>query len=278
MIRIVTDSSADLPPELAEQLGVSVVPLTIRFGIEEYVDGHDLTPDGFWQRMAVGDVLPETAAPAAGAFLDAFEELRAGGASGIVAICLSSALSGTYQSAVIAAEKAADQVPVRVVDSRSVSMALGLQVMAAARLASGGAGLEEIAAAALRTVPKTDVVAALDTLENLRRGGRMGGLQAVVGGILDIKPLLHLVDGVVAPAGRVRTRTRAIESLVAAAAAVAPDLEELAVVHSGAHDLDRLLAAVREAVPGHEPTVARLGPVVGTHAGPNALGIAYRTL
>jgi DegV family protein with EDD domain len=276
MIRIVTDSSSDLPAEVCDRLGIRVVPLTVRFGAEEFVDGVDLTPDGFWERVAGTGALPETAAPSAGAFLDAFEGLEAEGASGIVAICLSSELSATYQAAVIAAEKLGDGIPVRVVDSAAVSMALGLQVMGAAESSLAGADVDRVAALALGNRSKTNILAALDTLEYLRRGGRVGGVQALLGGLLDIKPLLHFADGVVASAGRVRTRSKAIDAITAKAAVLAPDLDALSVIHTGSADLDRLLTSLAEVAPGHRPTVARIGPVVGTHAGPGAIGIAYR--
>lgn len=168
MISIVTDSSSDLPPDLAAAHGITVVPLTVRFGDEEFVDGRDLDSDGFWQRLSESPTLPETAAPSPGAFYQAFIDAAASGAEGVVAVCLSGALSATYQSAVIAGEKAAGKIPVRVIDSRAVSMALGFQALAAAGARSGG--LDEATAAAAQAVPRTNLVAALDTLEFLRRG------------------------------------------------------------------------------------------------------------
>ena len=274
MIRIVTDSSCDIPADLTDLHRIEVVPLTIRFGAEEFVDRVELDPPSFWRRLADFESLPETAAPSAGAFLDAYERLAQEGASGVVAICLSSALSATYQSAVIAAEQIADRVPVRVVDSRAVTMALGLQVLAAADAAEAGAGLDEVAETALGAAASANLYAALDTLEYLRRGGRIGGAQALLGSLLDVKPLITFTDGVVAAAGRVRTRRKAIAALTSRVAELAPRLRRLAVLHGDAPDVEAFAAAVGEAG-SREPIVAQLGPVVGTHSGPGVLGVAY---
>ncbi|MDH4306786.1 MAG: DegV family protein [Acidimicrobiia bacterium] len=275
MIRIVTDSSADLPTEVVDRHRITVAPLTIRFGDEEYVDRRDLDPPTFWAKLGSAQSLPETAAPSAGTFLDAFRSVHADGASGVVAICLSSAISATYQSAVIAAEDA--PLPVKVVDSRTVSMALGLQVLHAATAAESGADLDGVVAAALSAVEHTDILAALDTLEFLKRGGRIGGAQAFIGGLLDVKPLITFADGAVAPAGRVRTRSKALAALVARVSDRASQLEAVAVMHGGGAGVEALVDAIREAVPGIEPIVAELGPVVGTHSGPGVLAVAYRT-
>jgi DegV family protein with EDD domain len=271
VIRIVTDSSADLPADIVKDLGITVVPLTIRFGTEEYVDGRDLSPDTFWSKLSTSSSLPETAAPSAGAFLDAFEELGRAGADGVFAVCMSSAISATYQSAVIAAEQAS--IPVKVADSQVVSMALGLRVMAAVAAVAAGADLDTLAEA--ETGRRSNVYAALDTLEFLRRGGRVGGAAALIGGLLDLKPIIEFSDGAVAAAGRVRTRAKALKAVVDRAASLAPRIESLAVIHGNAPDVGRLVESLAEALPGVTPTVAQLGPVVGTHSGPGAIGIAY---
>jgi DegV family protein with EDD domain len=271
VIRIVTDSSADLPSQIVASLEISVVPLTIRFGSEEYVDGRDLTPDAFWSKLEATSSLPETAAPSAGTFLDTFEALGRDGADGVFVICMSSSISATYQSAVIAAEQAS--VPVRVADSRVVSMALGLRVIAAARAARDGADLEALVTA--EQTRRSNVYAALDTLEFLRRGGRVGGASALIGGLLDIKPIIEFSDGAVAAAGRVRTRAKAMKAVVDKAVSLEGRLDALAVIHGNAPDVGNLVDALAQALPGVTPTVAQLGPVVGTHSGPGAIGIAY---
>lgn len=276
MIRIVTDSSADLPPEVCDRLGITVVPLTVRFGDREYVDGVDLDGERFWELLDESPLLPETAAPSAGAFLEAYERLERSGAGGVLAICLSSALSAAYQSAVIAAEQINDRFPVRVLDSTVVSMALGLQVIAAAEQAGQGADMDALTASSQERAGKTDVLAALDTMRYLRRGGRVGALQAAAAGVLDVKPLLRFEDGVIVPAGRVRTRAAALAALVTRAAEIAPRLADVAVIHADAGDVQRLVADLTDLLPEQRLLVTGIGPVVGTHAGPGAIGIAYR--
>lgn len=276
MIRIITDSSSDIPPAIAAAHEIRIVPLSIRFGDEEYVDGAELTSAMFWQKLASSDRLPETAAPSAGAFLEAYETLTDEGATGIVAICMSSAISATYQSAVLAAEKVAGDIPIRVIDSQAVTMALGLQVTAAASAAAGGASLDEVAMVAADAAAKSNVFAAFDTLEFLKRGGRVGSGAALLGGLLDVKPLVHFEDGAIAAAGRVRTRSKALAAIVDKAIEISDRLDALAVIHGNAADVDELLDQLRERLPDHNPIVAELGPVVGTHAGPGTIGIAYR--
>ncbi|HVR31494.1 MAG TPA: DegV family protein [Acidimicrobiia bacterium] len=274
MIRVVTDSAADLPADIRERLGVTIVPLSVRFGDETFTDGVDLDAATFWSRLDVGSALPETAAPSAGAFMDAFDALAEDGADGIVVVSLSSRLSATHQSAVIAAENVSSRVPVRVVDSRTVSMALGLTVMAAAEAAAAGADLSGVAAAATDATDRVDIVVALDTLEFLKRGGRVGGAQALIGGLLDVKPLITVEDGVVAAAGRVRTRSKARAAIIELATANS-DASHMAVIHGRADDIDEVATTIRDLV-GDHVFVAELGPVVGTHAGPGTIGVAYQ--
>ncbi len=276
MIGVVTDSSCDLPDDLLEQAGVAVVPLTIRFGAEEMVDREDISPDDFWRRLPDADELPQTAAPSPGRFEAAYRRLAAAGAEGVVAVCISSALSGTFQSAQIAASAVAGEVPVRVVDSRLTSAALGLATLAAADAADAGGGLEEVEAAARRAAAGRGVLGALDTLEFLKRGGRIGGAQALLGDLLSVKPLITLEDGQVVPAGRVRTRRKALAALIDHVRGLAPQLDALVVVHGAAPDVDAFAAALTDVVPPERITVSTLGPVVGTHAGPGLIGVCHR--
>ena len=271
MIRIVTDSSSDLPQDLASGQGIDIVPLTIRFGEEEFIDKQELSSAQFWDRLTTGQGLPETAAPSAGAFLDVFDRLGHEGADGVVVVALSSDLSATYQSAVIAGEKSA--TPVKVVDSRSVTMGLGLQVIAAAEHAATGADLESVASAALERTDRVTILAALDTLEFLKRGGRIGGASALIAGLLDIKPLITVKDGVIDAAGRVRTRSKAVEKIVAASVA-APKNGHLALYGGEAPDLDVIADRVRDEA-GREVIIGDLGAVVGTHSGPGMVGMAH---
>ncbi|MFW2339697.1 MAG: DegV family protein, partial [Acidimicrobiia bacterium] len=195
MIRIVTDSSSDIPPDLLEAHSIEVVPLTIRFESQEFVDGLDLTTADFWHRLVTAEALPETAAPSTGLFRERYQAIADSGADGIVVITISSELSGTYQSAVIAAEQFDSPLPIKVIDSASVGMGLGLPVLAAAERATAGASLEEVTATATRAVASTTVIAALDTLEYLKRGGRIGSAQAFFGSLLNIKPIVTLENG-----------------------------------------------------------------------------------
>lgn len=275
MIRIVTDSTADIPQELLDLHAITVVPLSVRFGDDEFVDREDLTHDAFWTLLAESEHLPETAAPSAGRFQDAFLDLAEQGASGVVAVCLSSRLSATYQSAVIAAEKVADTIAVMVVDSFAVTMAAGFQVLEAARSAEAGDDLATVAGAASAAAPKTNLFAALDTLEFLRRGGRIGSAQALVGSLLNVKPLITFAEGVVASAGRVRTRGKALSAIVDHIAEL-PSVAEIAVLHGQADDVEELRTRLSAFVPDDRLLVSELGPVVATHGGPGVIGVAYR--
>ncbi|MEX2278895.1 MAG: DegV family protein [Acidimicrobiia bacterium] len=273
MIRVVTDSAADLPVEMRTRLGITVVPLTVRFGTETFTDGVDLDAASFWPRLEAGSGLPETAAPSAGAFIDAFERLADDGAGGVVVVSLSSRLSATHQAAIIAAENFR-RIPVRVVDSHTVSMAQGLVAVAAAEAAGDGSALDDVADVAVAAVAQVDILVALDTVDFLRRGGRIGGAQAVIGGLLDVKPLLTVEDGVVAAAGRVRTRSKARAAIIDRASAHR-SARRMAVLHGGSDDVGEIVDAIR-AVVGTHVFVAELGPVVGTHAGPGTIGVAYQ--
>ena len=274
MIRLVTDSSGDLPPGIAAEHNIDIVPLTIRFGDEEFVDQKTLTTGAFWERLVSSDSLPETAAPSAGLFEETYSSIADTGATGIVVVTISSALSGTYQSAVIAAERVTDRIPIRVIDSRSVGMGLGLPVLEAARIAAGGASMEETIAAVSQAIERTTVIAALDTLEYLKRGGRVGAAQAFFGGLLNIKPLITLDEGVVAPLGRVRTRSKAIAAIEERVAALGPGIHSAAVFHGAATDIDSIVPRIEEHL--RVPVILTLlGAVVGTHTGPVTVGVAY---
>lgn len=273
VIRVVTDSSCDLPGELVATHGIEIVPLTIRFGDREYADRTDLTTARFWAELKTSSDLPETSAPSAGDFRERFARLADEGADGIVAVCLSSSLSATYQAAAIAAEQTRP-IPVKVVDSRNVSMALGFQVLEAARAAARGDNLEQVAAAALAARDRTNFVAALDTLEYLQRGGRIGTTRAFLGGLLNIKPLLTMENGVVAAVGRVRTRSKARATLVERAGMLGSDVQELAILTGDSPDVEDFRQQLSTVIPTH--LISEIGPVVGTHTGPEVLGIAYR--
>jgi DegV family protein with EDD domain len=275
-IKIVTDSSCDLPDGLVSELGIDVVPLTIRFGNEELVDRKDLTPTEFWARCATSAELPSTAAPAPGAFEELFRKAAANGAEGVVCVNLSSKLSATGESAQAAARAVADVVPVQVVDSLSVTLGLGMIAVESARRAAVGATLDEVVALAEDMARRTKVFGSLDTLEYLKRGGRIGAAQALLGSILSIKPVIEVVDGKVEPGPKQRTRSRALQWLADQVGAH-KGLENLAILHGDAPDVDTLLGLLSAHFPREQIVVGQLGAVVGAHTGPRTIGVAFQT-
>jgi DegV family protein with EDD domain len=274
-VRVVTDSASDLPQELVDKLGIVIVPLTIRFGDEELVDREELSTDDFWRRLQASDVLPETSAPSAGAFEATFRDLAADGADGIVCINISSKLSATMQAAQVASKAAEPSCPVSVVDSLSASMGLGALVIAAAEQAASGATLDAILDDVASRRDHVKLFGALDTLEYLKKGGRIGGVRAMLGSMLSIKPIVEIRDGVVEEAGKVRTRSKALRLLVDKVKEY--PLESLAVLQGLASDLDELLDMLDPIFPRDQIVVSEIGPVIGTHAGPGVIGVTFQT-
>ncbi len=273
-IRVVTDSASDLPESFATSLDIDIVSLTIRFGDEEFVDRIDLTPDAFWAKCKVSKTLPETAAPSPGAFQAAYERAKSDGFDGVVVLTLSSLLSATYQSASLAAEAVEGSIDVKVIDTLNVSMGEGLLVIEAAELAKTGASIDEIVAHTDQLIKRSGVVATIDTLDHLIKGGRIGGAKALLGQVLSIKPLIELKDGVVGEAGRQRTRAKALAAVANVAASHAP-LRRLALINGGASDVATLEALVREIKTEYPIIVTDIGPVVGTHGGPGIIGLTW---
>ena len=273
-IRVVTDSACDLPDPIVAELGIEIVPLTVRFGDTELVDRVDLSPAEFWQRCNSYDGLPETAAPSPGAFEAKYRELADQGADGIVCITLSADMSATYQAADLAAKAVDGVVPVRVVDSRFVSLAQGQLVVEAARLAAAGKGLDDVAGAAEDLIGRTRLYATLDTLDNLKKGGRIGGAQALIGTVLSIKPVISIVDGKVEEEGKPRTRTRSLKFLVDKVKEQGA-IEWLGVIHAQAPDLEEFLDLLGALHPRDQITVTDVGSTIGTHSGPRAIGVAF---
>jgi DegV family protein with EDD domain len=275
-IRVVTDSACDLPAHLVDALGIEVVPLTIRFGGEEFVDQVELSTAEFWDRLEHFDGLPETAAPSPGAFEARYRDLMDRGATGIVCINLSSHLSGTMQSAQVAAAAVARECPVQVIDSQSASMGQGNLCLTAARRAADGDSLESIVAEVVDRRDRTKLYATLDTLEHIRKSGRIGNARALLGSMLSIKPVIELKEGIVEEVGKVRTRSKALREL--ANKASESKLEHLAVLHGNAPDLDELLELLDPIFPRDEIITGVVGPVIGTHAGPRVIGVSYQVV
>ena len=270
-VRIVTDSSCDLPDSVAKEHGIRIVPLTIRFGDDEFLDREELSTSEFWKRCADSSTLPETAAPAPGQF-EAVQE----GATGIVVVSLSGALSATLQSAELAARAVADLIPVRVVDSRSVSLGVGTIAIACARRAVAGGTLDDVADLARALAERTKVWGALDTLENLKKGGRIGGAKAMLATALAIKPIIEVVDGKVEEGGKQRTRSKALKFLVDKVADYKGQIDSVAVLHADCPDVDQFVEMLRPHFDG-EIVVGDIGPVVGTHAGRGTIGVGFIT-
>lgn len=271
-VRIVTDSASDLPQSVCDELGIEVVPLTIRFGEKEYVDRRELSGDEFWKKLESSAVLPETAAPSVGAFEETFRRLADGGADGIVCINLSAQMSATHQSALVAAKALDGVCPVHIVDSKTASMGTGNLVLHAARRARAGAPIGTIVPEVEDARDRSGLLATLDTLEYLRKGGRIGGAQALLGSMLSIKPIITVTDGTVNQAGKVRTRSKALRFI---ADRLPTDLEIVSVLHSNAPDLDEFLELISPATAGAEVLVGLVGPVVGVHTGPRLIGVTW---
>ena len=273
-VHIVTDSSSDLTPEDLVDLDIQVVPLTVRFGAEEFTDGLDLTVADFYRRMAASDELPQTACPPPGAFEQAFSRAGEAGADAVVCVNISADLSNTLQSAQTAADAMGGGVPVHVVDSRSVSSGLGTIVLEAARAARAAADVDAGLARVRALVPKTHVFAALNTLENLKKGGRIGGAKAMLGSMLSVKPVIDISGGEVHESGKPRTRRKAMQMLYERMVAAGP-IEDVAVMHGGAPDIGDFLELIADRFPRESIRLGQLGAIIGTHGGAEIIGVSW---
>lgn len=272
-VRIVTDSTADAPLALAHELGISIVPLSVIFDHEVYREGVDISHDLFYEKLVRSKTLPTTSAPSVGDFLAVYEPLLAE-TDEIVSIHVSSKLSATYNNACQAAQMLADRgARIEVIDSRLVSMAMTFVVAAAARAALGGASVDDVLQAVGRMIPRVRIFFVLDTLEYLRRGGRIGRARAFLGTVLRVKPVLSLREGEVCPEERVRTRAHALERIFQIATSY-PRTQELAICYSTTpQDAEEMRQRVAEVLPHVDIYVTWLGPVIGTHGGPGVLAV-----
>jgi len=275
MIRVVTDSTADIPSELVRELDIIVVPVHVIFGMHSYDDGVNLSRTEFYDRLASANPLPTTSAPSGGEFEAIYRQLQGEGAQAVVSIHIAGALSVVQNAAQIGAN-AVSSLHVTIVDSEQVSMGLGWQVVEAARAAHAGKSVEEIVAAVVRTRRNVRLYAALDTVEYVRRSGRVGWAAGAIGQLLKIKPLVEVKAGQVLSIDRTRTRTHMIERLKELVAQHGA-LRELIVLHTNALDDARRLAddfselhpLLRDPIYVVEATTA-----IGTHVGPRGLGVA----
>jgi DegV family protein with EDD domain len=270
-VRIVTDSTCDLPSEIAAEHGIIVVPTCINIGGRSYLDGVEISREEFYDWLPTLTPAPTTAAPGIGVFLQAFEQAANEGATGIIAVHPPAELSSLYSVAAVAAKEMHD-LPIVVIDSRQVTLGMGSVVLAAARMAAVGRTADEIAAALPDVIRRTYVFGVLDTLEYLRRGGRASRIQAGLSALLQIKPVFTVYDGQIT-FERVRTRSAAMTRLVASVEELGP-LEALAVAHTHAPDRAAALTEMgRHLFPDGQPTMCvEVTPVLGVHFGPDAVG------
>jgi DegV family protein with EDD domain len=272
-VRIVTDSNADIPPEIASRLGISVVPNYVYFGQEVVRDGFDMAPQAFFNRMAASSIPPRTTHPPVIEFLDAYQHaLNGSGSDSVVSIHVASTLSGTINSAQAAAQMLPDPSQVEIIDSKQLSMALGWVVIQAAELARKGASRSEVVELVGSLLPRMRAIAIIDTLEHLVRGGRISHLSATLGTLLQIKPILTIQDGQALILDRVRTRARAMERLIGHVQTWGP-MSDLVVMHARADEPARELAERLQAShPGRRILVAPLGAALTAHFGLGAVG------
>ena len=271
---IITDSSAYLPDDLVQQFGIHVIPLTVIFGEETLLDVVEIDITEFHRRLSEGPIHPSTTQPNPEDFTALYEKL-AKEYDGIVAVLISSELSGTVNSALVAKEDF-DRIPVRVIDSRSTSMGLGLAVLAAAEAASVGKSLDEVESAAREVCSNVKVLFVVDTLEYLHKGGRIGGASRFLGTALGLKPLLHINDGRVDGLEKVRTKRKAVDRMLDLATEYANGQSvHVAVIHAAAlEEAETLKSAVMERFDCIDLLITDLSPAIATHAGPGTLGIA----
>ena len=272
-LRILTDSTADLPPEFVERLHIAVVPLVVLFGDEQLLDGVDITSERFFKRLVREQTLPTTSQPSPASFRAAYEQLVAEGATEILSIHVSGKLSKTIESARRAAEGVTG-ARIEHIDSQTTSLALGLGVIDAAELANAGKGIDEVKAAIEDQFRRTYTFIMVDTLEYLRRGGRIGRAQELIGSLLQFKPLLAIADGEVVPVGRARTKQKAFEELLRRAGALRPFSQAMVVHATTPDDLDYVVQRLHGMEPEMSITVGRITPVVGVNAGPGMLAFA----
>jgi DegV family protein with EDD domain len=270
-VRVVTDSTSDLPREVASELDITVVPALVHFGDTVYRDGLELATDDFYYKLEAGPILPKTSPPSPGTFEEVYKHL-ARDADGIISVLVASKLSGTIEAAKIAASDAG--CPVAIVDSQSASMACGLLAIIAAKAAREGASLVEIEELVNDAVPRTVTYGLFDTLEFLVKGGRIGRAEGLVGALLKIKPILAIRKGEVVPVARVRTRPKAIDRLCDLVREGGTPVELSVMDSTSPADADALVVMLSPVFPVERVYRAKIGPVMGTYVGPRALGVA----
>jgi len=272
-VKIITDSLSDITSDIAEGLGVTVIPLTVLFGHETFLDRVTITTDEFYHKLTHGNVWPTTTQPAPGDFVNVYNEL-AKETDEILVVTLSTKLSGTYQSALSAKSMVEGKCRIEIIDSQKVAMGLGLIVLTAAKAAQTGANLEQLVELVRQAMKRSHLVFYFDTLQYLAKGGRIGKAQGLLGSLLSVKPILTVKDGEMAPLTRVRSLTAGMDYLYNFVAGCSR-IEELAVEYCTTHDeADRLVERLGSIFPKERIYRSTISPVVGTYAGPNAMAVS----
>jgi len=272
-VKIITDSTSDITSNLAQELGITVVPLTVSFGHEHFLDRVEMTTDDFYRRLASENIFPTTTQPSPSLFVDAYQKL-AQESDEILVIVVSGELSGTYQSALSAKGMVEGKCRIEVMDSLSVAMGLGLIVIVANKMAQSGASLDEVAAAIKRRIPRSHPVMSFDTLKYLAKGGRIGRAQRLAGPLLKVRPVLTMRNGEVSPLTRLRSQKASLDYLYNFVAGIA-SIEELAVEHATTpDDADRLVERLSSIYPKERIYRSTVSPVLGTYVGPNVLAVS----
>tara|TARA_A100001037_G_scaffold40365_1_gene31430 strand:+ start:618 stop:1460 length:843 start_codon:yes stop_codon:yes gene_type:complete len=276
-IKIVTDSTSDLPENTAKQYGIEVVPLNIHFGDQVYKDGIDLTTEEFFDKLINGPEFPSTSQPSLGEFIDTYERIAEPG-DDIISIHLSSKLSGTYNSAEQASKQLEGKINVHLVDTEQVTITVGLAAISAAKCVRDGGTIEDAISACMSTASRSNFYALFDTLEFLSKGGRIGKAQSMLGSLLKIRPLLMLEEGLVAPYAKARSKKAGLVKMEKTIRSLG-EAEEVAVMYStDSEDAEVIAKNLSDLLPsGKEPIILKVGPVIGTHAGPGLVAVGLVT-
>ncbi len=275
-VAIVSDSASDIPPQLAKELGITIVPIIVSFEAESFKVGEEISMDEFWRRLtAPGAPFPKTAAPSAAAFTAAYDRAFADGAQEIVSVHVASKLSATFRSAEMAASAHPQSKNIHLVDTATASAAQGLLVKRAQRGAAAGKGAAEIVADLNGAIPRTHVIFFLDTLDYLKAGGRISPARAAIGGLLSVKPIIDIIDGEVVTLDKPRTSSKARERFMELVGA--EPVEELTILHAEAPDVEAFRTELSQRFPeigALKPGIVRAGAAIGPHTGPKGLGVA----
>ena len=275
MVKVVTDSTSDLPPEIAEELGITIVPAYVHFGSRSYRDGVDITPEQIYERMSTGSVHPTTSSPAPGDFTEVYNRL-AKETNEIVCLTVTSKQSAVYEAAMTGKQSFKGRSRVEVIDSQSVTMGLGLMAMLAAREARSGKTIDDVLEAVRSAIPRTHGMALLDTIKHALKGGRLGKGGGLLGSLVKVKPTLEIKEGWIRLCGVTRTRSVGMERLCQCVTKHLP-IEDAAVVHSNAlREAESLSERIRALSPQTRPVIAKLGSALGVHGGPQTLVVVVR--